>query len=75
MNNNRANMEKYVWYILKYHKDFNGNMSDDQCIRKIDHETNDVSIVDFVMYRNALRDYSKQDIELVLMELERRGWV
>ena len=68
-------MEKYVWYILKYHKDFNGSLSDDQCIRKIDRETGDVSIVDFVMYRNALKSYSKQDIDLVLMDFEQRGWI
>lgn len=75
MDNNRAVMEKYVWYILKYHKDFNGRLSDDQCIHKIARETGDVSMVDYVMYRNALREYSKQDIDLVLKDFEQRGWI
>lgn len=66
MNQSRENTEKYMWYILKYHKDFNGMLSDEQCMHKIACETGGVNMVDFLMYKKELKEVSKQDIDIVL---------
>lgn len=75
MDKDKKSMEKYIWYILKYHKDFSGILSDEECMRKISYETGGVNMLDFRMCQDALKEYSKQDIDVVLMDLEQRGWM
>lgn len=42
--NDLSENDKCMWYILRYRKDFIGNLSDQECMRKIQKETGEVSI-------------------------------
>lgn len=75
MNENRENIEKCIWYILKYHEEFNGMLSDEECMSKISYETGGVTMHDFRFCKDTLKELSKQDIDIVLMDFEQRGWI
>ena len=63
----------YVWYILRYHKDFNGKLSDEGCMKKIANETGGVNLVQFVFRKNELKKFSAEEMSMLKIILEEYG--
>lgn len=64
---------EYAWYILRYHKDFNGNLSDESCIRKIANEKGGVNMVQFSLRKGELKRLSANEMFVLKQELEKYG--
>lgn len=64
---------EYAWYILRYHEDFNGRLSDESCIRKIANETGGVNLLEFSLRKNELKNLSDEDLSTLKNILENHG--
>lgn len=64
---------EYAWYILRYHENFNGTLSDGECIKKIANETGGVNLVQFSLRKAELKKMSAEEISILKTLLERYG--
>ena len=62
---------EYAWYILRYHKDFYGRLSDNDCIRRIADETGGVNLVEYSLRKKELTKLSAEEIDILKRILEK----
>lgn len=53
---------EYAWLILRYSEDFNGTLSDEDCIRKIADEIGSVNILSFVLRKGEMMKMTEKDL-------------
>lgn len=64
---------EYAWYILRYHEEFNGRLSDYDCMRKFANETGGVNMVEFILRKKELTKLSAEEISILKKILEKYG--
>lgn len=51
-----------AWYILTYSKDYNGNLSDADCFRKMVYAKDRVNITLFYQIKEEMKQMSEKDM-------------
>lgn len=65
--------DEYAWYILKYHEEFNGRLSNADCMRKIGNETGRFNMKEYVLRKKELTKMSAEEISILKKILEKDG--
>jgi len=64
---------EYAWYILRYHEEFNGRLSDADCMIKIDNEMGRFNLYEYNLWQRELRERSAEEISILKKFFEKYG--